>query len=182
MRAADGNFEAAARAETRKSTCGVAVRRLRRPRRTATDCCRKPSRAWPPAAVRLSRRAKPSSSVIRPSTSHARQRQARDRSRSPPGDSAWTICVPPARTSCSRTCRTRTRSLMRSARYNLCGSERGPVALPVFKIGRSPQSRGGWVRLPGASAILRSPSASFGWQATCRSFCGGVCERRDCGP
>ena len=38
------------------------------------------------------------------------------------------------------------------------GSERGPVALPVFKIGRSPPTRGGWVRLPGASAIsiLRS--------------------------
>ena len=33
------------------------------------------------------------------------------------------------------------------------GSERGPVALPVFKIGRSPLTRGGWVRLPGASAI-----------------------------
>src|SRR5256885_12120365 len=37
------------------------------------------------------------------------------------------------------------------------GSERGPVALPVFKIGRSPFARGGWVRLPGASASLRSP-------------------------
>jgi hypothetical protein len=36
------------------------------------------------------------------------------------------------------------------------GSERGPVALPVFKIGRSPLTRGGWVRLPGASANLRS--------------------------
>ena len=35
------------------------------------------------------------------------------------------------------------------------GSERGPVALPVFKIGRSPLTRGGWVRLPGASANLR---------------------------
>ncbi len=33
------------------------------------------------------------------------------------------------------------------------GSERGPVALPVFKIGRSLLTRGGWVRLPGASAI-----------------------------
>ena len=26
------------------------------------------------------------------------------------------------------------------------------MALPVFKIGRSPPTRGGWVRLPGASA------------------------------
>ena len=26
------------------------------------------------------------------------------------------------------------------------------MALPVFKIGRSPLTRGGWVRLPGASA------------------------------
>src|SRR5438132_14364482 len=39
------------------------------------------------------------------------------------------------------------------------GSERGPVVLPVFKIGRSPLTRGGWVRLPGASASLR-PLAS----------------------
>ena len=38
----------------------------------------------------------------------------------------------------------------------LSGSERGPVALPVFKIGRSPLTRGGWVRLPGASANLHS--------------------------
>src|SRR5437763_11909741 len=38
------------------------------------------------------------------------------------------------------------------------GSERGPVALPVFKIGRAPRTRGGWVRLPGASAI---PLADF---------------------
>ena len=36
----------------------------------------------------------------------------------------------------------------------LIGSERGPVALPVFKIGRSPLTRGGWVRLPGASATI----------------------------
>ena len=35
------------------------------------------------------------------------------------------------------------------------GSERGPVALPVFKIGRFPFTREGWVRLPGASAISR---------------------------
>ena len=28
------------------------------------------------------------------------------------------------------------------------------MALPVFKIGRSPLARGGWVRLPGASAKL----------------------------
>ena len=35
---------------------------------------------------------------------------------------------------------------------HLIGSERGPVALPVFKIGCSPLARGGWVRLPGASA------------------------------
>jgi hypothetical protein len=34
------------------------------------------------------------------------------------------------------------------------GSEWGPVALPVFKIGRSPLTRGGSVRLRGASAIL----------------------------
>jgi len=38
--------------------------------------------------------------------------------------------------------------------FDPCGSERGPVALPVFKIGRSPLTRGGWVRLPGASASL----------------------------
>src|SRR5438093_1092292 len=36
------------------------------------------------------------------------------------------------------------------------GSEWGPVALPVFKIGRSSLTRGGWVRLPGASANLRA--------------------------
>ena len=36
------------------------------------------------------------------------------------------------------------------------GSERGPVALPVFKIGCSPFIRGGSVRLRGASANLRS--------------------------
>ena len=36
------------------------------------------------------------------------------------------------------------------------GSERGPVALPVFKTGCSLLTRGGWVRLPGASANLRS--------------------------
>src|SRR5205823_4910325 len=41
------------------------------------------------------------------------------------------------------------------------GSEWGPVVLPVFKIGRSPLTRGGWVRLPGASASLRSPDASL---------------------
>ena len=47
-----------------------------------------------------------------------------------------------------------------SSHYNRDrGSERGPVALPVFKIGRSPFARGGWVRLPGASAILRSRCA-----------------------
>jgi len=34
------------------------------------------------------------------------------------------------------------------------GSERGPVALPVFKIGCSPFIRGGSVRLRGASATL----------------------------
>src|SRR5207245_1379170 len=34
------------------------------------------------------------------------------------------------------------------------GSERGPVALPVFKIGCSPFIRGGSVRLRGASAIV----------------------------
>src|SRR6185503_763177 len=46
------------------------------------------------------------------------------------------------------------------------GSERGPVALPVFKIGRSPLTRGGWVRLPGASAIrhpksIRNPQSEI---------------------
>ena len=44
------------------------------------------------------------------------------------------------------------------------GSERGPVALPVFKIGCSPFIRGGSVRLRGASANLahecRRPLAS----------------------
>ena len=41
------------------------------------------------------------------------------------------------------------------------GSERGPVALPVFKTGRPPLTRGGWVRLPGASAINLLSSLHF---------------------
>jgi hypothetical protein len=36
------------------------------------------------------------------------------------------------------------------------GSEWGPVAPPVFKTGLLPALREGWVRLPGASANLRS--------------------------
>src|SRR5262249_45429835 len=41
----------------------------------------------------------------------------------------------------------------------------------VFKIGRSPLTRGGWVRLPGASANLRPLAfrSGFGWQANLRS-------------
>ena len=47
------------------------------------------------------------------------------------------------------------------------GSERGPVALPVFKTGRSPRERGGWVRLPGASATsLARPGVAPGCQAS----------------
>ena len=52
----------------------------------------------------------------------------------------------------TRVCRT---GLLLSYNHQF-GSERGPVALPVFKIGRSPFIRGGWVRLPGASANLRA--------------------------
>jgi hypothetical protein len=38
----------------------------------------------------------------------------------------------------------------------LDGSDRGPVALPVFKIGCCLLTVAGWVRLPGASASLLS--------------------------
>ncbi len=53
------------------------------------------------------------------------------------------------------------------------GSERGPVALPVFKIGRLPLTAGGLGSTPRrfrqpslACTWLRCGSASFGWQAS----------------
>jgi hypothetical protein len=49
------------------------------------------------------------------------------------------------------------------------GSEWGPVALTVFKTGSLPASRGGWVRLPGASASPPSPAPAVSTMYTCPS-------------
>jgi hypothetical protein len=67
-------------------------------------------------------------------------------------DDADTAATPDVRAADGRESIARSRGQCGKMAY---GSERGPVALPVFKIGRSPRLRGGWVRLPGASASLR---------------------------
>ena len=45
------------------------------------------------------------------------------------------------------------------------------MALPVFKIGRSPLTRGGWVRLPGASATTLVITGTLEYQACDGKIC-----------